>query len=443
VTLTRGQLEISSPSGPTGDLEALFKEARQRRRRRWMLLSGVVALLAVLLGVGVLVATGTGGGGGPSSAIPERNHHEGDPSTSVSRGPTRSFAVVATGILANAFDCASESTCFAVAYPQPGDALHDWLRSQGRNQVVLTANGGATWSRNADFPRQWTPEPVMSCPTAAMCAVAVQPVTPHNNMLPARTIAFTHDGGSSWIIRDLPIPSDLTGASVRRIACTDASHCLAYVVGKSSSGSLGTFVSTTDGGARWVEAGAALPASEVVRTLRCDHDGRCIALATSGPGMATFTSADFGAAWTQGAESSAPTSAIITASCGDAMHCMYSTVEGGLESTDNGGETWDLSPISIPQGQIITAVDCANGAVCFVAAARWHEANYISPVVYRTTDTGQSWTSLKVPSRADGRMVSTVVPLSCPTVDGCIGIAQASRPSSRSMTRRLVISTFR
>ena len=443
MTLTRGQPEISSPSGLAADPEALFKEAHQRRRRRWMFASGVVAFLAVSLGVGVLVAANTGGGGAPNSVAPKSNHHDSDPATSISHGATRSFAVVATGILANAFDCASETNCFAVAYPQPGDAFHDWLSSEGRNQVAMTANGGATWTRSARFPRRWTPEPVMSCPSVAMCAVAVQPVTPHNNMLPARTIALTHNGGSSWIIRDLPIPTDLTGASVRRIDCADEWHCLAYVVGKGSTGSLGIFLSSSDGGTRWVEDGAAVPATEVVRTLRCDHDGRCIALSTLGPGMVALTSPDFGAAWTQGTESSDPTSGIITASCGDATHCMYSTVEGGLEATDNGGETWESSPVSVPTGQIITAVDCANGAYCFVAAARWHEGNYIDPVVYRTSDAGQSWSSLKVPPRADGSFVSTVVPLSCPTSDGCIGIAQASPRSPRSPTKRLVISTFR
>jgi photosystem II stability/assembly factor-like uncharacterized protein len=443
VTLMHSRSEITSASGPAVDPEALFKEARQRRRRRWILSSRVVGLLALSLGVGVLVAGGTGGGGGPSSVVPGPYPHHSGPGTSVSPGSTGSFAVVATGVLADAFDCASERTCFAVAYPQPGDALHDWSSSQGRHQVAKTADGGATWKRIADFPDQWTPEPVMSCPTVAMCAIAVQPVAPHNDALPSRAIAITRDGGSSWIVHELPLPPDLIDGSVHKLTCTDGSHCLAYVVGKDSSGPHGSFLSSSDGGARWVDSDTIVPATEVVRILRCDLDGRCIALATSGPGMATLTSADFGASWTQGTESSVPTSAIITASCGDATHCMYSTVEGGLESTENGGETWGVSRVSIPSGQIITALDCANGMDCFAAAARWHEGNYTSPVVYRTSNGGQAWTSLEVPSRADGWFVSTVVPLSCPTPGGCIGIAQASPPSSRPMTRRLVVSTFR
>ena len=444
MTLIHGRPETTPASGPAVDPEALFKEAHQRRRRRWILSSGVVALLALSLGVAALIAGGTGGGGGPSQATPRAYANDSDPGATLSPGSTGSFAVVATGVLADAFDCASAKTCFAVAYPQPGDALHDWSSSQGRHIVAKTADGGATWKRITAFPRLWTPEPMMSCPTVAMCAVAVQPVAPHNNMLPSRAIAITRDGGSTWIVHELPNPTDLMDASVHKIACADGSHCLAYVVGKGSSGPLETFLSSSDGGARWVEADTILPATEpAVRTLHCDLDGRCIAFAASGPGVTTLTSTDFGASWTLGPESSVPTSAIITASCGDATHCMYSTVGGGLEFTENAGETWRVSGVSIPSGQTITALDCASGMDCFAATAQWHDGNYTSPVVYRTSDGGEAWTNLEVPSRADGWFVSTVVPLSCPSSGGCIGIAQTAPPSSRPATRRLVVSTFR
>jgi photosystem II stability/assembly factor-like uncharacterized protein len=443
VTLMHSRPETPPASGPGVDPEALFKEAHQRRRRRWILGSGVAALLALSLGVGILIAGGTDGGGGPGQAIPRPYPNDSDPGATLSPGSTESFAVVATGILADAFDCASAKTCFAVAYPQPVDALNDWSSSQGRHQVAKTADGGATWKRITDFPRQWTPEPVMSCPTVAMCAVAVQPVAPHNNMLPSRAIAITRDGGSTWNIHQLPNPTDLVDASVHKITCTDGSHCLAYVVGRGSSGPLETFLSSSDGGARWLEGDTVLPAAEPVRTLHCDLAGRCIAFIASGPGVSTMTSENYGVSWTQGPESSVPTSAIITSSCGDATHCMYSTVGGGLESTQNGGETWGVSGVPIPSGQIITALDCANGMVCFAAAAQWRDGNYTSPVVYRTSDGGEAWTILEVPPRADGWFVSTVVPLSCPTSGGCIGIAQATPPSSRPATRRLVVSTFR
>lgn len=441
MTLTQSPPRIASVGGATGDPEALFREARRRRRRRWVLGSGAVTFLAASLVAGVLLAGGMSHGGGPSASVTSPNRS--DPGTPVLRNSTSSFAVAAKGLLANAFDCPSKTTCFAVAYPQPGDALHDWASSMGRNQVAKTADGGVTWTRVPDFPRQWTPEPVMSCPTVTMCVVAVQAFAPHNNMLPARRIAVTHDGGSTWTIRTLALPPDLVDASARRIVCTSESYCLVYVTGRGSSGPLGVFLSSSDSATRWVEAtGGDLPAAEVV-SLRCDQDGQCVALADSGTGMVTLTGVNFGAAWTQGSRSSDPTSPIVNASCGDATHCMYSTLEGGLVSTENAGETWVVSDVPIPKGQIITAVDCANGEDCFVAAARWHAGNYTLPVVYRTSDDGQSWTDLKVPSRMEGLPTSTVVPLSCPSSAGCVGIAQASSQSSRPLTKRFAISTFR
>ena len=441
MTVVQSRTEATSTTPPPGDPEALFKEARQRRRRRWLLGSGIACFLVVFLILGVLIAAGAGGGGrlGQGAARPCQHDTGRSAGLSLSNG---TFAVMGTGILANAFDCASPKTCFAVAYPQPGDALHDWASSGGRNQVVKTTDGGATWAHLADFPRQWTPAPVLSCPTATACAVAVQRTAPHNNWLPARAIAVTRDGGSSWLIRQLPLPSDLVDGSVHRLACTDGLRCLADVVGEGSTGPHAGFFFTRDGGTHWIESDAVLPASEV-GSLRCDPDGRCIALETSGSGMTAFTSSDFGAVWIQGAASQVPTSSIIISSCGDATHCVYSTAGGEFESTNDGGETWDVSRPSRSSGQIVTALDCPDGTVCFAAAAGWHEGNYTSPVVYRTSDAGGVWTRLDVPSRFDGWSVSTVVPLSCPTPGGCIGIAQATPRSSRPMTKRLAISTFR
>lgn len=66
-----------------------------------------------------------------------RGTESGDPRTRPPRGRHlslarfRPFAPVATGVLAGALDCASKTTCFAIVYPQPGDALHDWLKFRG------------------------------------------------------------------------------------------------------------------------------------------------------------------------------------------------------------------------------------------------------------------------------------------------------------------------
>jgi photosystem II stability/assembly factor-like uncharacterized protein len=298
--------------------------------------------------------------------------------------------------------------------------------------------------RIRSFPRRWSPEPVMSCPTVEMCALAVQRATRHDNSLPAHAIAITQDGGSSWTIHELSLPADLSGTSVNQIACTDELHCLAYVGAQGSSRPPGAFLSTIDGGATWTKTSAVPPpATGSLTSLRCDLDGRCIALVMSRPGGLTLTSSDFGATWTRGTESPFPSSAVMNASCGDGFHCVYSTGGGGLAFTQNGGESWGLSDVSVSDGQTITAVDCYSAMDCFAAAAQWDAGNYTDPVIYRTEDGGQTWRSLEVPARADGWSVSTVTPLSCPTSGGCIGIAQTRPPSSQPMTKRVVISSFR
>jgi hypothetical protein len=441
MTLLRNPPEMAAPgqsSDPVEDSEALFKEARQRRRRRWTLGSGMIALLVLALCIGVLVM-GTRGRSGLTGVAPGPDQPGKGPGSLLLPGSTGSFHTVATGVLADTLDCASETTCFAVVYPQPGDALHDWLKFRGEQVVAKTADGGVTWVRIGTFPRRrWSPQPVMSCPTVEMCALAVQPATKHNNFLPAQAIAITKDGGSSWTIHELSLPAALSGASVSRIACTDELHCLAYVGAQGSSRPPGTFLSTSDGGATWTETSTVPPvATEAVTAQRCDLDGRCIALVTW-PGGATLTSSDFG----EGTASSFPSSGVMHASCGDALHCLYSTSGGGLAFTQNGGKSWGLSHVSVPEGQTITAVDCDNGMDCFTAAAQWDRGNYTNPVIYRTEDGGQTWRSLKVPARADGWFVSTIIPLSCPTSGGCIGIAQTRPSSSQPMTKRVVISSF-
>jgi len=442
MTLLHSPPEIAEapeqPRAPQLDLEALFEEAHRRRRNRWILGSGVTALLIAALCIGVSVTGGNGDGSRLTSMAPGKGS-----GSSLLSHSTGSFQAVAAGILANPLDCASETTCYAVVYPQPGDALHDWLKFRGA-QLAKTVDGGKTWILIRSFPRRWSPHPVMSCPVIEMCVVAVQPDALHNNSLPAHAIAITKDGGSTWTIDHLSVPALLGNASIERIMCRDDLHCLAFIGGQGSPPPPGAFLSTSDGGATWTQVGSvALDATKNIVTLRCDFDGRCIALAMDRAGGLTLTSSDFGRTWTKGTQSPFASSAVMNASCGDAFHCMYSTGGGGLAFTQNGGESWALSALPVPNRQIITAVDCDNGLDCFAAAAQWNRENYTNPVIYETNDGGQAWRTFKLPTRADGWYISTVVPLSCPNSRGCIGIAQMRPSSPQPETKRVMISSFR
>ena len=441
MTLLREPPDVTPPAprvDPAADPQALFKEARRRRRRRWVLASGALALLVTVLCAGALISGGAGTGSGSSASPGDAGARP-----SVAAAPPRSFVAVGTGLLTNSLDCVTESTCFAVVDPQPGDALHDGFTFPG---VLLakTTDGGATWRRLRSVPRRWSPQQVIACPTAQMCALAVQPAAPHNNLLPAHAIAVTHDGGADWNVEQLPLPGTGSEGTVEHIACADGAHCLAYVAGQGRTlAQPGTFFATSDGGATWTEDSTIeLPPARSVVALRCDPGGRCIVLLDGRPGGVTLASDDFGASWTEGSPSPFPSSALMHASCGDASHCLYATDSGGLAYTDDGGVSWGRSNVAVPDGQIVTAVDCANGTNCSAAASRWASGNYVDPIVYRSEDGARTWGRVKVPARADGARVATVVPLSCPSSRGCIGIAQTTSSSFHQGTKRVVVSGF-
>lgn len=284
---------------------------------------------------------------------------------------------------------------------------------------------------------------MMSCPTAEMCALAVQPMAPHNNQLPAQAMAITRDGGSSWTVHRLPLPTALSEATVKRVACTDDLHCLVYVAEQSSTRTSALVLSTSDGGGSWAEGGTLpVTAAMSVVGLRCDPDSQCTVLAMGSSGGVTFTSDDFGASWIQNPQSPFRSSAVMNASCGDASHCVYSIDGGGLAFTQNGGQSWASSDVPTPTGKIITGVDCVNETVCFAAAAQWSSASYTNPIIYRTADGGQIWSTMKVPVKVDGSLISTVTPISCPDSNGCIGVSQMRSPASHAGTSRAVISSF-
>ena len=81
------------PQAASDDAQLLFREAKQRRRRRW-LLSGIVSLVVLAaLGLTIASAAGRGGGGSPRPApIPASLAGAGHPSASLSIRPVLCYA---------------------------------------------------------------------------------------------------------------------------------------------------------------------------------------------------------------------------------------------------------------------------------------------------------------------------------------------------------------
>jgi photosystem II stability/assembly factor-like uncharacterized protein len=214
---------------------------------------------------------------------------------------------------------------------------------------------------------------------------------------------------------------------VQAVSCSDRSRCVASVASEDGASSSGSFVVTRDGGENWTIGGPEPTTG--VSTLRCDPDGRCVALADANAGMVAYSSTNSGATWTAGAQATSPR-AVVAASCGDALHCVYAARGGGLTFTADGDASWVTAAPRELAGQIVTAIDCVDAMECWVAASRYGVAGYAEPTIYRTRDGGGSWAAFKIPGGGADWAPSSVAPLSCPTTAGCVGMARMTSSSS-------------
>jgi photosystem II stability/assembly factor-like uncharacterized protein len=139
-------------------------------------------------------------------------------------GGSRWTAQVVPGASANGVACPTARVCTAAGVAGTG---------AGRGEILRTANGGATWSRQ-DLP-PGTPELLsVSCPSVSDC-VAVG--------FGSASWATT-DGGRTWTQQ--PVPAGV--ADLRNLSCPTVSICEA--VGE-SPGNTAVALRTTDGGAKW------------------------------------------------------------------------------------------------------------------------------------------------------------------------------------------------
>jgi len=98
--------------------------------------------------------------------------------------------------------------------------------------ILTTADGGATWTRNASLPGL----------TAHLRSVAFASATAGVAVGDDGTVLASTDGGTTWVLQ--PGPSGLT-ADLRSVALTSATAGVAV-------GDDGTILTTADGGATWV-----------------------------------------------------------------------------------------------------------------------------------------------------------------------------------------------
>jgi photosystem II stability/assembly factor-like uncharacterized protein len=363
------------------------------------------------------LAHGSGPSAGPSSVRePSAASSQMRVLTSVSWG----FRLSGAGPQADGLDCVTAMVCYV------------WDAYTEGHTAYRTSDGGTTWHPLAALPGGLSLGGVNagppSCPTAEMCA----------GVAGGTRLALTTDGGASWRVDTLPVPVGAPGASITQVACGTALWCVVQAAG--------TFLVTVNGGATWTDAGLAPQGTSDLWYLRCDPDGRCIGLAPTGTntnaGIVSVVSTDNGRTWAVSGSNPAPASVVFMVSCGDALHCMDLSEDGATATTSNGGVTWqDTAPVGTASGSITAlTVSCAVALDCFVAASRGPGA-YQDAKIEATDDGGASWTTIGLPP-VGGRPLAEVFPLSCPSPDGCIGLAATPQQANGADSQREIVSSF-
>jgi hypothetical protein len=391
------------------------------------LLAGA-ALLAVLAGAAFLAEwqTGVPGAGAAIPVVSPQHltmrHGAALPQASgqmrLVASTSMPFRAAGQGSTSPALQCVTVAVCY--------------LAPDSSNSPVMfqrTADGGASWHPTAPLPGHWQ-SAGLSCPTAQICAVPAGLLR----------LARTTDGGRNWSVQTLPAPARIRGAAIGQVSCATARQCVASV-GNSTTG---TFMSTVNGGKTWTLA-SSVPrgAPPVIWALRCDREGRCVALAPVGRQLTALRSADDGRSWAA-TSVPLPATALVQLDCGDALHCMVLTSWAtiAITTTSDGGASWRQT--AAPRGwpDIATALSCATGLDCFIAAADYQgsvSGTYEHPAIEATYDGGSAWTTMTLPAGPRSRL-AIVWPLSCPSQAGCIGAAATIRQFASPASHRIIIS---
>lgn len=395
---------------------------RGRSKAFYVPLAAMVAMAAVVALVLLLVA----GPATPPPAAPSRSAGSTSLSMELVDSTSSPFQSVGGGPQTGDLLCATASTCYASS---SGPSGLDWER---------TTDGGVSWRALAPLPeRRHLADPV-SCPTSTTCIGSDVP-----NFLgrdaPSQgpELAWTSDGGRSWRLHALPVPSGATSSTVEQLSCPSASDCVAFLTdqgggGPAASASTNYFMATTDGGSTWTSAAA--PAGLTgLWTLHCDTGGQCIGLDPTGSvrapraeAMVAIRSDNWATSWTTSSSPMPSGAGILQLECGDTLHCIvaYPVDEGNtfdLARTSDGGETWTTMAAPSSWPHIAISLSCAGSEDCYLSASDATGNGYGSPVLEVTHDGGASWTPLHLPD-VDGQPLALVFPLSCPVAAGCIGV---------------------
>jgi photosystem II stability/assembly factor-like uncharacterized protein len=359
--------------------------------------------------------------------------------------------------------CPTATTCYV-----EGDNATSPSGPADMDSFYVSTDGAQTWGV-LPVPKGITFTSALSCASATDCAAG--------GLYYGHQAVYltTASGGHSWTVS--PLPADV--GQISSLDCVTATDCrgLASVSGKPKrpgfpflSGA--HFIATSDGGRRFTVASFSAGAS--IQRMTCPTASHCVAvgLHSFGPRQAPdldqgvlLTSDDGGITWQQHAwpKGYGP-GPVPDVTCADASHCAmigfvehsgregnqvgYSEGKDAVQYTviafsSDGGVTWTAStlPHTIPY-PMMDALTCPTAQTCYAAGSDLiaqqigNTTNEGSSVVAITQDAGRSWQRVtfavpaKVPGGMQGDSFMDIGEIQCPLADACVAFGVSDQGST-------------
>jgi hypothetical protein len=298
------------------------------------------------------------------------------------------------------------------------------------NNVYFSGDGGSSWQQ-LSLPTGVYADTTLSCTSSQQCSFGggqFNGVDAYGKPIMEPVLATTFDGGSSWDVAKLPLPTNgslelLGNASVGSLQCVSAIDCDVILLANFADASQRTvldnvFMKTTDGGQSWSseimpdqpapsDQGAGPSGSPInTNAMSCPTMQFCVATTffstADGESSIVWRTDNGGATWSV---SSLPNGLLSPGpiSCPDMQHCWTiawpassSGSAGELLESSNGGASWiDRTPVGVSTTSWLSA-SCPTDNNCWLAGRT--QGSGSASVVYASSNAGQTWNEAPLPT---------------------------------------------